>query len=261
MYILLICLMTVSIRLILSIIYSVNFIPNTDIFLVITCAITPHILLILIMPLFIYLFLRNLKKDYCFKCRTMIYPVFKKHRCTISKSELEDKNFLAIYELSKKELPYIDRITKRLMVSNILRNEREESIIRYDLMTLKPLELTNNYKFPLIAMGSILEFILIRYCKMNGIKPEIYIDLKGNTIKGQKFVNYLQVAIKLNLFGQKNSWYIAQNNLREFRNYVHLENEMIKEPIDYNWVSSIKSAFYRILENINTNEKILEKEQ
>ena len=45
------------------------------------------------------------------------------------------------------------------------------------------------------------------------MRNEVYIDLKGNKIKGQKFVNYLQVAIKLNLFGQKNSWYITQNKL------------------------------------------------
>ena len=31
---------------------------------------------------------------------------------------------------------------------------------------------------------------------------------------------------------------------------------MKKEPIDYEWVNSIKSAFYRILENIDINEKL-----
>lgn len=261
LYIAFIGLIVSSIRIIISIISYVNFGSNTDIFLVLISAILPHIILILILPLLIYLFLRNLKKDYCFNCRTMIYPVFKKHKCNISKSELEDKNLIALYELNKNEWPYLDRIITSLKVSNILRNEKEESILMYDLMALKPLELTNNYKFPLIAMGSILEFILIRYCKMNDIKPEAYIDLKGDKIKGKKFINYLQAAIKLNLFGQKNSWYIAQNNLREFRNYVHLENEMNKELIDHKWVDSIKSAFYRILENIYVNEEIIKEEQ
>lgn len=261
LYIAFIGLIVSSIRIIISIISYVNFGSNTDIFIVLISAILPHIILILILPLLIYLFLRNLKKDYCFNCRTMIYPVFKKHKCNISKSELEDKNLIALYELNKNEWPYLDRIITSLKVSNILRNEKEESILMYDLMALKPLELTNNYKFPLIAMGSILEFILIRYCKMNDIKPEAYIDLKGDKIKGKKFINYLQAAIKLNLFGQKNSWYIAQNNLREFRNYVHLENEMNKELIDHKWVDSIKSAFYRILENIYVNEEIIKEEQ
>lgn len=49
----------------------------------------------------------------------------------------------------------------------------------------------------MIAMGSILEFLLKKYCKLNNISPEFYTDPLGNTVPASRksFVNYVQSAI------------------------------------------------------------------
>lgn len=103
----------------------------------------------------------------------------------------------------------------------------------------------------MIAMGSILEFLLKKYCKLNNISPESYTDPLGNTVPANRksFVNYVQSAIVNNLFGQEKSWHMVQNSLRDFRNYVHINKEIQEEKIDEGWYKSIGIGFKRILSN------------
>ena len=103
----------------------------------------------------------------------------------------------------------------------------------------------------MIEMGAIIEFLLKKYCKKNNLKPEDYTGISGNTIKAKskQFVNYVQAAIKGDFFGQRNSWHIVQNNLRNFRNYMHISKEIKEEKIDKDWYITIKPVFYRLVKN------------
>ena len=94
----------------------------------------------------------------------------------------------------------------------------------------------------MIAMGSILEFLLNRYCVMKNIKPESY-----NGKSGTNFSNYLQAAINNKIFGDKKYWELIQRDLRDFRNYVHIQKEVKNPIIDFNWFKIIKPAFNRLL--------------
>jgi len=162
-------------------------------------------------------------------------------------------NHFSTLNTIKKNRRYNERIINQLDNLNIFDSNNEKNIFTNNLRTLQMLEYTKDYKYCLIAMGSILEFFLMRYCKLYNVKPDTYIDANNKPFdaKNKKFVNYVQSAIKNNLFGQKNSWYIIQNNLRNFRNYVHISKEVQDEKIDYDWYNSIRPSFFRILENVS----------
>lgn len=108
----------------------------------------------------------------------------------------------------------------------------------------------------MIAMGSIIEFLLVRYCKDHSIRPESFIRDDGTTQSGNKYSNYIQAAIKNDLFGQKKSWYIVQNNLRSFRNYVHISKEIEEEEIDIRWYQAIEPIFTKLILTIGRNNQI-----
>ena len=56
-----------------------------------------------------------------------------------------------------------------------LENSKEANIFLTNLKSLKKkFEYDSNYKYYIIAMGSIIEFLLERYCKRKSIKPEPY---------------------------------------------------------------------------------------
>lgn len=96
----------------------------------------------------------------------------------------------------------------------------------------------------MIAMGSILEFLLERYCKRKEIKPELYNDKKGET-----FSNYIEAAIKNEIFGDKKYWELVQTHIRDFRNYIHIQKEVKSSKLDFNWYKIIKPVFDYLLKN------------
>ncbi len=90
----------------------------------------------------------------------------------------------------------------------------------------------------MVLMGAILEFLLVRYCKNNNIPPEPY-----NNRKGETFANYIESAIKNDIFGEKKRWEIVQSHLRDFRNYIHILKEIQSTEIDEKWYETIKPVF------------------
>lgn len=87
-------------------------------------------------------------------------------------------------------------------------------------------------------MGAILEFLLIRYCENNNISPEPY-----NSRKGKGFANYIESAIKYDIFSEKRRWEIVQSHLRDFRNYIHILKEINSIQLDEKWYETIKPVF------------------
>ena len=133
---------------------------------------------------------------------------------------------------------------------NLFENDNEKAIMEDNFKSLYLFEKIQDYKYCMVVMGSIIEFLLARYCNKNNIKPEPYTSPNGNIIPGNKkrFCNYIQAAIKNDIFGQRNAWYLVQNNLRNFRNYVHISKEIREEEIDRRWFDSTKGVFFRIIE-------------
>ena len=188
---------------------------------------------------------------YCETCKKRIHPIFNFHHCEI---DTKDNN-LKLNALISKNVKHHDKDIQQIIndLSNlqIFNNDGEKEIFRANMVSLKKLEMIKDYKYVMIAIGSILEFLLKKYCKLNNISPESYTDPLGNTVPANKkyFVSYVQSAIVNNLFGQEKSWHMVQNSLRNFRNYVHINREIKEEKIDEGWYKSINYGFKRILSN------------
>ncbi len=136
-------------------------------------------------------------------------------------------------KLEKEEHDIIHR-----MLSSYLNDEREEQIFLKNIKTLLRFEYEHNYKFSMILMGAIIEFLLIRYCENHNIEPEPINNRKSNG-----FANYVEAAIKNDIFGEKMRWKLVQSHLREFRNYIHIQKEVMSIEIDEKWYETIKPVF------------------
>lgn len=64
-----------------------------------------------------------------------------------------------------------------------------------------------------------------------------------NNLKGETFANYIEFAIKNDIFGEKLSWVIVQSHLRGSRNYIHILKEIQSPEIDERWYKTIKPLF------------------
>ena len=155
-----------------------------------------------------------------------------------------------------KDMKYIEVVTEIFAELNFFNSNNEKSVFENNLKSLETFKLVKNYKYCMIAMGSIIEFLLVRYCKDQSILPEDFIRDDGTTQSGKNFSNYVQAAIKHDLFGQRKSWYIVQNNLRSFRNYVHISKESKEEKIDKGWYQAIEPIFDKLLLTIGRNNQI-----
>ena len=119
-----------------------------------------------------------------------------------------------------------------------LKDEKEKDIFSKNLGSLLKFEYDRNYKFCMILMGAILEFLLVKYCRNYNIPSEPF-----NNRKGDKFANYIESAIKNDIFGEKLRWVIVQSHLRGFRNYIHILKEIQSTEIDEKWYETIKPVF------------------
>jgi hypothetical protein len=155
-----------------------------------------------------------------------------------------------------RTMKYINVVTEIFAELNFFYNNNEKGVFKNNLKSLETFKLVKDYKYCMIAMGSILEFLLVRYCKDQSIRPEVFIRDDRTTQSGNKFSNYIQAAIKHDLFGQKKSWYIVQNNLRSFRNYVHISKENKEEKIDKGWYQAIVPIFDKLILTIGRNNQI-----
>lgn len=188
---------------------------------------------------------------YCETCNRRIHPVFNAHHCELEEKNKESEINELISKLKNTHNKELKTVILNLSHLNIFKTKEEKVIFMSNMISLRMFEIVKDYKYTMIAMGSIIEFLLVRYCKNNSIAPEDYTDAMGNKTlaREKKFVNYAQSAIVNNLFGQKNSWNIVQTNLRNFRNYVHIRKEVKEEKIDEGWYITIKPVFERILSN------------
>ena len=117
--------------------------------------------------------------------------------------------------------------------SHFLQNDKEIRIFRKILEDLYYFGYKKDYKYVMISMGAIIEFLLIKHCKLNDLIPS------GKST----FYNYLQLSIKKNIFGEKKSWEFINTHLRDFRNYVHIQKEIESPEIDEKWYKSLKLIF------------------
>lgn len=129
---------------------------------------------------------------------------------------------------------------------NFFENVKEKKIFKENMTSLRYFEYIENYKYCLISMGAILEFLIIRYSKMNNLNP---VDNNGTVVnaKKAKFVNYIQTLISNDVFNHKKSWLYVQNHIRDFRNYIHISKEMDEEKIDETWYFNAKLIYKKIL--------------
>jgi len=194
-----------------------------------------------------------LAKSYCSHCDKNVYPIFNDHYCLSMFKDMKRKirNYFLwqLYGVIEEIEDYVNELIKLNLIT-----DDEKEVLRSNLTSLRIFENLPDYKYTMITMGSLLEFLLIRYCKNNKIEPEPYDDPFGNNVPANKkiFINYIQSAIKINLFKRKNSWHIIQHNLRNFRNYVHINKELKDEKIDKEWYKTIKPHFERILNDFKS---------
>lgn len=199
------------------------------------------VIIVSIVFLVMFLIIRWDASNYCSFCRKRVHPLFKSHICEIDTKNMDLKLKSFISYCIKPYLNEIQLIIENLENLGVFSHKDESDIFKDNMISLRAFELIGNYKYAIIGMGSILEFMVVRYCKINNISP--------NPTNKSNFASYLKTAINRNLFGQKNSWLTIQHNLRIFRNYVHIEKEMTEEPIDDGWYIAIKNVFEKVLSN------------
>ena len=112
-----------------------------------------------------------------------------------------------------------------------LRDDNEKEIFINNIRDLLKFEYEHRFKFCMVMMGSILEFLLDRYCEINNIP------------KKREFSAIINTAIQKDIFGEKMRWKIVQSHLRDFRNCIHINKEMISSIIDESWYNTIKPVF------------------
>jgi len=74
-------------------------------------------------------------------------------------------------------------------------NDREKEIFKENINSLRKFEFIEEYKYILVAISSILEFLLIRCYENHNIQP-----------KNNNFYDYIDIAINNNLFFRKKKW-------------------------------------------------------
>jgi len=133
-------------------------------------------------------------------------------------------------------------------LDSYLRNKKERNTLQNMCFSLLITEIFQSYNISLILMGSIIEFLLERYCKSKNIPPEPF-----NGSHGNRFANYIESAIKNNIFEEKRRWEIVQSHLRDFRNYIHISKAVKSEEIDKKWYETIKPIYEALINKFSSN--------
>ena len=171
----------------------------------------------------------------------IINDVKAKIREYISKVNLDPNSVEIELDFIKDEeyKKYKLKLSKELLAissgcfSHFLQIDKEIRIFRKILEDLYYFGYMKDYKYAMISMGAIIELLLIKHCKLNDLIPS------GKST----FYNYLQLAIKKDIFGEKKSWEFINTHLRDFRNYVHIQKEIESPEIDEKWYKSLKPIF------------------
>jgi len=152
------------------------------------------------------------------------------------------KNPISILSNPNKNQEILEALDEK----NFFEKDKEKKIFEENMISLRYFEYVENYKYCLISMGAILEFLIIRYSKMNNLDP---VDINGKIVKDKdaKFYHYTQTLINNDTLNQKKSWIYVQNHIRDFRNYIHIIKEMNEEKIDKTWYNNAKLIYKKIL--------------
>ena len=152
------------------------------------------------------------------------------------------KNPISILSNPNKNQEILEALDEK----NFFEKDKEKKIFEENMTSLRYFEYIENYKYSLISMGAILEFLIIRYSEMNNLEP-VDEDGKKVNVKNAKFYNYIQTLIYNDIFNQKKIWEYVQNYIRDFRNYIHIKKEMNEEKIDKTWYNNAKPIYEKIL--------------
>ncbi len=121
-----------------------------------------------------------------------------------------------------------------------LKSSNEKEILINNIRDLLKFEYEHRFKFCMVMMGSILEFLLDRYLEVN------------NFSKKREFSANINTAIQKDINGEKMRWKIIQSHLRDFRNYIHINKEMKSTSIDESWYNTIKPVFEVLYKNFKS---------
>ncbi len=150
------------------------------------------------------------------------------------------------YQLKLKE----EEIDISLGMFNIyFKNEKEKDIFTKNLVSLLKFEYERNYKFCMILMGTLIEFLLIRFCRRYKILPEFSQNQKDDT-----FAKYIESAIKNKLLEEKLRWVIIQSHLGGYKNYIDIFKEIQSPELDQNWYEIIKPTFEVLYDKFKSKE-------
>ena len=164
---------------------------------------------------------KNKIKEYIVKIKRDLKSV------KIDLSFIENKQFKEYQaKLLKEKLDISSGAFDDYLIDN-----NEKHLFTQNIDLLLKFEYERNYKFCMVMMGAIIEFLLKRLC----IKKDIQED--------KNFAFYLNAAIKDDVFQERMRWKLVQTHLRDFRNYIHIHKEMESTVIDENWYNTMKPVF------------------
>lgn len=104
-------------------------------------------------------------QNYCTIFKKRVFPLFRDHICESEKENVFDH---------RQIMQQIKKNSKILKEKRFLSNEKEMEIFEENLLSLRIIEHSNDLKYCMIAMGSILEFLLIKYCMIKKLRCEDY---------------------------------------------------------------------------------------
>ncbi len=103
-------------------------------------------------------------QDICPFCKKRVYPVFRDHFCQAIKSLSPKTIQKYISDSLKRDFDQMGVEIKQFESNLLFKNDKEKLVFESNLKSLILFEFVREYKYSIIAMGSILEFLLMRYC-------------------------------------------------------------------------------------------------
>lgn len=175
-------------------------------------------------------------RKYCENCHKFVYPIVFNHICFKEDKDYDEMRDI-LQNITNEKEEQMKLTIAMLKKKRILRGKKEIEIFKSNLISFYYFDFIHNYKYSIIAMGSIIEFLLFRS----------YSELEENPNKKSNFHQLCEWAIEENFINQKKRWQIIQSHLRDFRNYVHIDKEVKSDDLDFEWYQTIKPVFEKIL--------------
>lgn len=104
-------------------------------------------------------------KKYCSNCKEFVYPIFSKHICELNIKDKKSKMKDNLLNLLKQDFKQVDLVIADIEKQNMFNNDEEKEIFKKNMNSLQFFESIGDFKYCMVAMGSIIEFLLKRYCK------------------------------------------------------------------------------------------------